>query len=255
VLYSWAPAQAQLADREGKASSPAVHDHDDDGIDALLREHDQVIEFTENKGQFSEGVLFKADFPMGQALVTAKGMLVKAYDPLSVSARASEGMQLEVDHQAGRPIKGITTPLKGHGWLMEFQNASPDVNIEARSQHGEVRNYFIGDKSQHATGARSFQEVWYTNMYRGIDVRYYPAEDGSLEYDIICKPGADPKQIALHFEGIRGTHLGADGTLRLPTSIGELSFPAPVVYQVINGKETLHQVSLCAFKRDAGLRT
>ncbi|MBK6883097.1 MAG: hypothetical protein IPH05_09180 [Flavobacteriales bacterium] len=237
ALYSWAPAQAQLADREGKASSPAVHDHDHDGIDALLREHDQVIEFTENKGQFSEGVLFKADFPMGQALVTAKGMLVKAYDPLSVSARASEGMQLEVDHQAGRPIKGITTPLKGHGWLMEFQNASPDVNIEARSQHGEVRNYFIGDKSQHATGARSFQEVWYTNMYRGIDVRYYPAEDGSLEYDIICKPGADPKQIALHFEGIRGTHLGADGTLRLPTSIGELSFPAPVVYQVINGKE------------------
>ena len=237
ALYSWAPAQAQLADREGKASSPAVHDHDHDGIDALLREHDQVIEFTENKGQFSEGVLFKADFPMGQALVTANGMLVKAYDPLSVSARASEGMQLEVDHQAGRPIKGITTPLKGHGWLMEFQNASPDVNIEARSQHGEVRNYFIGDKSQHATGARSFQEVWYTNMYRGIDVRYYPAEDGSLEYDIICKPGADPKQIALHFEGIRGTHLGADGTLRLPTSIGELSFPAPVVYQVINGKE------------------
>ncbi len=118
-------------------------------------------------------------------------------------------------------MKGMTTPLKGHGWLMEFENASRDLKVEARGQHGEVRNYFIGDKSKHAENVRSYQEIWYTNMYKAIDVRYYPAADGSLEYDIICKPGSDPKEIALNFEGIKDMYLGADGSLHLTTSIGE----------------------------------
>ncbi|MEZ4740440.1 MAG: hypothetical protein R2818_14040 [Flavobacteriales bacterium] len=192
VLWALIPASAQLAERNSavRTADHPPHQHDS-GIDGLLHEHDQVIEFTENKGQFTEGVLYKADFPMGQALATANGMLVKAYDPASISARAKEGMQLEVDHQAGRPVKGITTPLKGHGWLMRFENASRGVKVEARGQHEEVRNYFIGDKDKHAENVRSFQEIWYTNMYDGIDVRYYPAADGSLEYDIICKPGSD----------------------------------------------------------------
>ncbi|MCB0771062.1 MAG: hypothetical protein KDC00_11740, partial [Flavobacteriales bacterium] len=219
ALWAIVPTRAQLADRTGSLdhAEPISHQHDSE-IEGLLHEHDHVIEFTENKGQFSEGVLYRADLPMGQALATASGMLIKAYDPESIAARSKEGMQLEVDHQAGRSVRGITTPLKGHGWLMEFVNTSRDVKVEARGQHDEVRNYFIGDKSKHAENVLSYQEVWYTNMYNGIDVRYYPAADGSLEYDIICKPGSEPKAIALNFKGIEGVYLGADGGLHLPTS-------------------------------------
>jgi len=79
--------------------------------------------------------------------------------------------------------------------------------------------------------------VWYNNTYRGIDVRYYPAEDGLFEYDIICKPGSDPKQVAIQFEGIDQIRVNTKGELVLNTSLGELSYPAPVVYQRVNGKE------------------
>ncbi|MCB0794927.1 MAG: SBBP repeat-containing protein, partial [Flavobacteriales bacterium] len=214
----------------------AHHDGHPD-IEALLHHHEKEIHFTENLGQFRDGVLFKADFPMGQALATPQGMLIKAYDAASVAARGREGILLEERDQQGLRAKGLTTPLKGHAWMMRFQNASPEMRVEAIKPHEEVSNYFIGDASTHATGVPNFQEVWYRNVYPGVDVRYYPAVDGSLEYDIVCMPGSDPSAISLDLDGIDALRIDDRGSLVLNTSIGELSFPAPVVYQKVRGRE------------------
>ncbi|MEO7080655.1 MAG: hypothetical protein ABIY71_03970, partial [Flavobacteriales bacterium] len=124
---------------------------------------------------------------------------------------------------------------KGHSWKLNFKGASPEMKVESRSSHDIISNYFRGDVS--ALNVHSYQEVWYNNTYRGIDVRYYPAEDGSLEYDIICKPGSEPKQVAIEFEGIEQIRVNSKGELVMSTSLGELSYPAPVVYQRVNGKE------------------
>ena len=109
------------------------------------------------------------------------------------------------------------------------------MKVETRTAHADVSNYFMGGVD--ALDVRSFQEVWYTNTYPGIDVRYYPAEDGALEYDVICKPGSDPKQVAIEFEGIERITVGVKGELILHTSLGDMAYPAPVVYQRIKGRE------------------
>ena len=242
LLALCTPARAQLAGR-GQAIDPMTvtkpaeggptHDHDD--LSGLLNMHEQEIHFTENRGQFSGGVLYRADFPLGQALATREGMLMKVYDAESVRLRQEEGIRQEQEMQEGKPFHPLTWRERGHGWMMHFQNASPEMRVESRDAHEEVNNYFTGGKE--ALGVHSYQEVWYTGVYHSTDVRYYPAVDGSLEYDIICKPGSDPREIAIEFKGIERLRANVNGELVVPTSLGEMTYPAPVVYQRIGGRE------------------
>ena len=231
LAASWSPLSAQRA----------LHDHSghahDEGVDALLRKYDQQIHFVKNMGQFGPTVLYRADFPMGQAVATSEGMLVTAFDPEAMEARAQEGIAIEAERAQGRPARPLTWRQRGHGWLMHFRGASPDMTVESMDAHADVANYFLGDKASHAVGVSSYQEVWYRDVYRGTDVRYYPAADGSLEYDIICKPGSDPKQIAIELKGIDRAWVNDKGELMMQTSLGDMSYPAPVVYQRANGRE------------------
>ncbi|MEO8067673.1 MAG: SBBP repeat-containing protein, partial [Flavobacteriales bacterium] len=212
-----------------------THGDHDAAVDNLLHKFDEQITFTENQGQFSAGVLFKADFPLGQALATRDGMLMKAYDAESVRQRQEAGIRQERDLQEGKPFRPLTWRERGHGWMLHFLNASAEMRIESRDAHDEASNYFTGGKQ--ALGLRSYQEVWYTNVYRGTDVRYYPAADGSLEYDIICKAGSDPREIAIEFKGIERLRTNEKGELVMSTSLGDMTYPAPVVYQNIGGRE------------------
>ena len=212
-----------------------VHNGGMGDLDALLHTYEERIEFTENKGQLDPSVLFKADFPLGQALATREGMLLKAYDPAAVQARLDEGMRIEQEMHDGKPMRPLVWNEKGHGWMLHFQNALPSMRIESKDAHSEVNNYFIGGKEAH--NVRTYQEVWYTGVYRGIDVRYYPAADGSLEYDVVCAPNSDPRAIAIEFKGIERLRVNDKGELVVPTSLGEISYPAPVVYQRIGGRE------------------
>ncbi|MBK7287924.1 MAG: hypothetical protein IPI95_12960 [Flavobacteriales bacterium] len=232
VLAMVLQGHAQLARTQAMLSKDVQHDHHDD-LSGLLNEHDKEIHFMENKGQFSSPVLYRADLPMGQAVATSSGMVITAFDPVSIAQFQLDGVAFEKEIQEGLPHRDPVRNKKGHSWKLSFQGASPGMKVESRKSH-EVISNFLGAVS--ALDVHSYQEVWYNNTYRGIDVRY-PAEDGTLEYDIICKPGSDPKQVAIQFEGIDQIRVNTKGELVLNTSLGELSYPAPVVYQRVNGKE------------------
>ena len=59
-------------------------------------------------------------------------------------------------------------------------------------------------------------------------------ERGALEYDFVVKPGADPRVIALGFEGARNLELSGAGEVTAETQAGELRLLAPRVYQETN---------------------
>ncbi|MCB0766942.1 MAG: hypothetical protein KDB95_07005, partial [Flavobacteriales bacterium] len=232
LAATWSPLSAQKAERH------LDHTHDDHGseaLDELLHHYDQRIEFTENKGQFGKDVLYRADFQLGQAVATRDGMVVTAFDPVALAESRRAGILFEEQIRNGKPSGAPTLRSRGHSWRLNFRGASPDMNVETRTAHSDASNFFMGGVE--ATGVRSFQELWYTNTYPGVDVRYYPAEDGTLEYDIICKPGSDPRQVAITFDGIDRMWTNEKGELILSTSLGEMTYPAPVVYQRINDRE------------------
>ena len=116
-------------------------------------------------------------------------------------------------------------------------NADPQINgLEALPGRA---NYFRGsDPAQWHTNIPTYAAVGYRNVYPGIDVRYY-GNQRQLEYDFIVAPGADPKSIALRFDGVSTLELDDAGDLVLHTPDHQLIRQRkPFVYQELNGRRT-----------------
>jgi uncharacterized repeat protein (TIGR01451 family) len=96
-------------------------------------------------------------------------------------------------------------------------------------------NYFIGNNPKKwRSGIPQFARVNYQSVYPGIDLAYY-GNQGQLEYDFRIAPGANPSQIALHFDGA-STRLDA-GELVLATPQGDVRFHAPYIYQQVDNEK------------------
>ena len=218
-----------MSDKKSSDISPDIKN--------LLHYYDKQIYFTQNQGQWPSSVVFKADFPLGQAVATNKGMLVGTFDPADISAQYNYGMKEEEAKKNHTPFNEPQVKVKGHAWIMNFVNSSPLMTIESKTRHTDVFNYFNGTSSNYKTGVSNYQEVWYMNVYDKVDVRYYPSQDGTLEYDMVCKPGFNKNNMAIQMDGIPNVYLKQNGSLVLKTSVGEMTLPAPVAYQKINGKK------------------
>ena len=84
------------------------------------------------------------------------------------------------------------------------------------------------------TDIPTYAKVELDNVYPGVNLVYY-GNQGQLEYDFVVAPGADPSSIEVHYDGITGASLDADGNLVLSTSGGNVVMHRPVLYQEIGG--------------------
>ncbi|MFP5362562.1 MAG: kelch repeat-containing protein, partial [Thermoleophilia bacterium] len=99
-----------------------------------------------------------------------------------------------------------------------------------------VTNYVRGRAGADAvTGIPAYASVRYRNAFRGIDVEYHARRKG-LEYDFIVAPGADPRRVALEFDGARSLRLDGEKRLRIATTGGELRQERPVAHQLVDGR-------------------
>jgi len=113
---------------------------------------------------------------------------------------------------------------------MQFAGASssPINGVEPLPGH---TNYFIGnDPSRWQRNVAQFGRVRYDGLYPGINLDFYGRE-GRLEYDFTVAPGADPRQIALNFDGTDAIQIADNGDLVLTSAGRDLRFQAPHIYQ------------------------
>jgi hypothetical protein len=190
-----------------------------------------------NKGQWPKHILYKADMPGGQALVTKEGMIAGIFDPASLQAVSDYHILSEqwLKDQEG-PEPKAPAGIKGHGWRIRFTggNAPSAQTITDAGKSGDYYNWMGNTASgKDVLGIHSYAEVTYHNVYNGVDVRYYGAPDGSgLENDIIVAPGADADKVAFALDGINNYEVTKEGTLTLHTSIGDVAMAAPVSYTI-----------------------
>jgi photosystem II stability/assembly factor-like uncharacterized protein len=96
-------------------------------------------------------------------------------------------------------------------------------------------NYFLGsDPSNWRTGVPTFARVRVESLYPGIDLVYY-GHGRQLEYDFIIAPGADPRAIALRFEGADRVELSTNGELILEAAGSRVFQHKPLLYQTLAG--------------------
>lgn len=96
---------------------------------------------------------------------------------------------------------------------MKFVRASSKPKGTGIEPTGGYSNYFLGKTEKSwFTGIPHYDSVRYTNIYPGIDLLYY-TQNGSVEYDFVLAPGADPNQIELAFD--RDVRVDKNGELVL----------------------------------------
>jgi hypothetical protein len=95
-------------------------------------------------------------------------------------------------------------------------------------------SYFVGaDSAQWHADIPTYESVRYPGLYPGVDAVFYPS-DGGVEYDVIVAPHADPRVVALHFDG-GAPSLDAAGNLSVHAGARILVERKPVAYQYVGG--------------------
>ncbi len=92
-------------------------------------------------------------------------------------------------------------------------------------------NFFYGnDSSKWCTEIPNFREIYYENLYDGIDLRYY-SNDNGLKYDFLVHPGAKVPQIRIRYEGAEGLNINELGNLIVKTEIKDMMEDNLFIYQ------------------------
>ena len=141
---------------------------------------------------------------------------------VAVTLRRDGGSPSRVTLQFGRP--GRTSPCA-------------EAPLEGRA------NYFLGgDSKAWRTNVPMFGRVRYKDAFDGIDVVFY-GRAGSLEYDVVVAPRADPRVARFTFDGADTIRVKEDGTLAVSVANRELQYSAPVAYQQIGNSRQSVQVA------------
>jgi gliding motility-associated-like protein len=132
---------------------------------------------------------------------------------------------------AGAAGAGRGIVIHSHSYRVSFDGANEQVEITPDKPLPTYNNYYIGsDRSKWASNCKVYQGVIYKNIYEGIDLHYY-TDAGSLKYDLIVHPGADPGKIALKYEGQDQLSVKKN-RLSVKTSVGLVTEWIPRSYQL-----------------------
>ena len=130
-----------------------------------------------------------------------------------------------------------TEPICYHAYRMHFAGAR-GVAPTGEYQQKETNNYFLGNNpARWRSGVPCYDAVRYDGLYEGVDLEIYGASR-ALKYNFTVHAGADPKQIAIEYEGTDGVSVGSTGSLTIRTSVRHIVEARPYVYQVVDGKES-----------------
>jgi hypothetical protein len=85
--------------------------------------------------------------------------------------------------------------INGHALRLHYLNSNPLAEISGIHKTEFYYNYISNHSSlDNFQRVKVFKGLQYSNLYPGIDARYY-GKGEDLKYDFIVAPGADPDQI------------------------------------------------------------
>lgn len=188
-----------------------------------------VLEFKENKGQWNENALYKAQIPGGNLYLENNRLTYQFYN---------EKDMFRMDDVHHGFIKNPThqdSTINLHAFQVNFINALTP-NLYPQKVRPDYENYFVSSNpSDWASHVKKYEKVNYQELYEGIDLKFYLKEN-YLKYDFIVASNGNPHEIKMQYEGIDLMYL-KNGNLYIKTSVNEISEQKPYAYQIVNGVE------------------
>jgi hypothetical protein len=197
-----------------------------------IGQHNPGLRFIQNKGQWNEDIDFHALVPGGRLGLSAKGFSVLLLDMEEMEhqhlASHSDSYREAINESNGQ---SATEPLDGHYFQINLLGSNQQSKAIVEMPLDGHYNYFLGnDSCQWATNALAYATILYQNIYEGIDFRV-SSVGNNLKYDFIVRPGADPSQIRIEYQGVYGVEK-SDDELKIQTAVGSLTELKPFSYQV-----------------------
>ena len=182
-----------------------------------------AIEFVQNKGQWDQQVNYRGQVNNGYFFIRERGFTILQQNPSDLAK-----MQ-KLKH-------GDTSSffIRAHAWNVDFVDIKKRehaiTQIQGESPLPSYENYFVGNNpSRWATSCSIYQVVTIKDIYPSIDLRYY-SDAGTLKYDLIVRPGGDPTDIVLRYQGVDEMAV-QNRELVLRTSLGSFRESSPFTYQ------------------------
>jgi hypothetical protein len=123
------------------------------------------------------------------------------------------------------------TSQKGYLWGFTFIHSDKWVKITAKYPKGGT-NHVIG-KDRIAFIA-SHAELWYEDVFRSVDLRFYGHDKKEFLYDFIAQPYANIKDIQLQLTGVEEWTIDAKGALDIKFGAKMTKHYTPSAFQYIN---------------------
>jgi gliding motility-associated-like protein len=182
-----------------------------------------LIRFTENKHQWQDFILYRAQLDGGALFAEANAITYSFYDKETYrNAHANPG---------AKPNKEIKTT----GFRVLFTNSNSAVIVESENAAKDYCNYFIGnDKNHWASNVKNYQRLLYKNLWQNVNLEML-GQDNSVKCNFYVKPGGDPSKIQLQYDKTEKIYLQKK-QLIIKTPLNELVEHEPYAYQIINGK-------------------
>ncbi|HYG37095.1 MAG TPA: PKD domain-containing protein [Cytophagales bacterium] len=182
--------------------------------------------FIENKGQWPEKVLYRADLPSGKLFLHKNSLTYLFYDGKKLAEKhavhsASSTSRIEV--------KERTNLIDMHALEVEYLNAASNPILTKEVIRTEYYNYFTGNSG---TKAHAYETIVLNDLYQKVDFKFY-SENNNLKYDFIVRPGGNTKDIKFRYKGAEDIYLN-NGLLNIKTSVNRIIEQKPFAYQIIN---------------------
>lgn len=174
--------------------------------------------FIPNEGQWDAAIRYRVDLPGGVLYLRETSLHYVFYDTEALAARHAPRREVGTTR---------TVALRAHGLDVVLEGANPAARLEANEPDDVPRTYFFGENR--AASVRACAEVWYRQIYRGVDLRLY-AYQNTLKYEFIVAPGIDPSVVRMRYDGADGLRLD-EGNLVVTHSLGTVKEYKPYCYQ------------------------
>lgn len=109
-------------------------------------------------------------------------------------------------------------------------NSSTPSNIITEQVSADFNNYYLAHCPRGITGVKKYGKVTLQNVYNNIDWVFY-SNNGDVEYDFVVKPGGNPDDILMSYEGATELNISETGSLIITTPLGSCEQKAPKAWQ------------------------
>lgn len=182
----------------------------------------QELGFVANQGQWGED--FDYRLRTGQSLhyFRANAVATRLVKPAS-QAFVPPGL-----HRHG-PYEEV---IKGHVFELQWLGANAQASSRSSAYPGAAPlNFLLGsDPKKWRSQVGQSEELYYSEVYPGIDLRYYLTASGAYTFDFIVEPGADPSQIRWAIAG-GDTCSIEEASLVIHNSVSPAVLSPPIAFQ------------------------